>query len=107
MLCCGDCLVHYRKFSSTAGLYPLDAKSAPTRFPFDNQKSPQTSPNVPWGIKLSSLRATDLRNQKHMTKVDNLPYFQEAAFAVLLPQDKFFTGECLPPQRPLQDSWLF
>lgn len=58
ILCCGVCAVNDSIFSSIPGLYPLDSSSM--SFPnCHHQTCIQTSPNVPWGGKISLLRTTD------------------------------------------------
>lgn len=46
------CLVRCRLFSSTSGLYPLDARATFSIHICDNWESVRTRPNVPWGAKL-------------------------------------------------------
>ena len=53
ILCSEGCPVYYRMFSSIPGLYPLHVSSNPLPW-CDNQKRPQTVPNVPWGDTLWS-----------------------------------------------------
>lgn len=48
ILCCGCCPLQCRMFSSSPGLYALDARSAPPPHSGNNQKCLQTLPTVPW-----------------------------------------------------------